>query len=108
MTVNSTTMTTVKRKLTGAMTVLKETISTRICMSTNVCSRTPSGRPTMMPIMDKMIFSRNTYAPVSLEWKPSTLMVAISLTRSVRLMLPRLNRTMNASAPAEMSTSATT
>lgn len=30
------------------------------------------------------------------------------LTRSVRLMLPRLNRTMNASAPAEMSTSATT
>ena len=46
MTVNSTTMTTVKRKLTGAMTALKETISTRICMSTNVCSRTPSGRPT--------------------------------------------------------------
>ena len=62
MTVNSTTMTTVKRKLTGAMTALKETISTRICMSTNVCSRTPSGRPTTMPIMDKMIFSRNTYA----------------------------------------------
>ena len=32
MTVNSTTMTTVRRKLTGAMTALKETISTRICM----------------------------------------------------------------------------
>ncbi len=45
-----------------------------------------------MPIMDKMIFSRNTYAPVFPEWKPSTLMSGNFPDAFGQMMLPEVKQ----------------
>ena len=75
-----------------------------------MCSRTPSGKGRRRcPIMDKMIFSRNTYAPVFPEWKAEHLDGGNFPDAFGQIdVAERLNRTMNAKcAGAEMSTSAT-
>ncbi len=68
----------------------------------------PKGSPITAPIRERIMFSLNTYDEVSRCENPRTLIVAISLCRSVMLIFDRLMSTIMARAAAEAITSQTT